>query len=56
MNEHRHEVSLVLMCRVLKVARAGCYQWLHVAGLADLMRVENHATGRVQLRNPMSQI
>lgn len=29
MNEHRHEFSLVLMCRVLKVARAGFYQWLH---------------------------
>ena len=29
MNEHRHEYSLVLMCRVLKVARAGFYQWLH---------------------------
>ena len=29
MNEHRHEFSLLLMCRVLKVARAGFYQWLH---------------------------
>lgn len=29
MNEHRHEYSLVLMCRVLKVARAGFYQWLN---------------------------
>lgn len=29
MNEHRHHFSLVLMCRVLKVARAGFYQWLH---------------------------
>ena len=29
MNEHRHEFSLVLMCRVLKVARAGFCQWLH---------------------------
>jgi putative transposase len=25
MNEHRHEFSLVMMCRVLKVARAGFY-------------------------------
>ena len=29
MIEHRHEFSLSLMCRVLKVARAGFYQWLH---------------------------
>jgi putative transposase len=29
MNEHRHLYSLVLMCRVLQVARAGFYQWLH---------------------------
>jgi hypothetical protein len=29
MNEHRHEYSLVLMCQVLKVARAGFYQWLN---------------------------
>lgn len=29
MNEHRDQYSLVLMCRVLKVARAGFYQWLH---------------------------
>ena len=29
MNEHRHKYSLLLMCRVLKVARAGFDQWLH---------------------------
>jgi putative transposase len=29
MNEHRDQYSLVLMCRVLKVARAGFCQWLH---------------------------
>ncbi|TCS31449.1 putative transposase [Paucimonas lemoignei] len=29
MNEHRHQYSIVLMCRVLKVTRAGFYQWLH---------------------------
>lgn len=29
MNEHRHEFSISLMCRVLEVARAGFYQWLH---------------------------
>lgn len=29
MNEHRHEFSLVLICRVLKVARAKFYKWLH---------------------------
>lgn len=28
MNEHRHEFSLVLMCRVLKVARAWIHQWM----------------------------
>lgn len=29
MNEHRHEFAITLMCRVLQVARAGFYQWLH---------------------------
>jgi putative transposase len=29
MNEHRHEFAIKLMCRVLKVARAGFYAWLH---------------------------
>jgi putative transposase len=29
MNEHRHEFALTLMCRVLKMARAGFYEWLH---------------------------
>jgi putative transposase len=29
MNEHRHEFTISLMCRVLQVARAGFYQWLH---------------------------
>lgn len=29
MNEHRHQYSFVLMCRVLQVVRAGFYQWLH---------------------------
>lgn len=29
MNEHRDQYSLALMCGVLKVARAGFYQWLH---------------------------
>ena len=29
MNEHRREFALVLMCRVLKVAKAGFYKWLH---------------------------
>ena len=28
MDEHRHEFSLTLMCRVLQVARAGFYVWL----------------------------
>ena len=29
MNEHRHEYAVTLMCRVLRVARAGFYAWLH---------------------------
>ena len=28
-NEHRHEFRIVSMCRVLEVARAGLYKWLH---------------------------
>lgn len=28
-NEHRHEYKVATMCRVLKVARAGFYAWLH---------------------------
>ena len=29
MYDHRHLYSLVLMCRVLQVARAGFYDWLN---------------------------
>jgi len=29
MNDHRHEHTVSLMCRVLQVARAGFYAWLH---------------------------
>lgn len=29
MNEHRQEFAITLMCRVLKVNRAGFYAWLH---------------------------
>lgn len=29
MNEHRHTWPLTTMCRLLQVARAGFYQWLH---------------------------
>ncbi|MCD4485815.1 IS3 family transposase, partial [Chromobacterium vaccinii] len=29
MNEHRHAWPLTTMCRLLQVARAGFYQWLH---------------------------
>lgn len=29
MNEHRHQYAITIMCRVLRVARAGFYQWLH---------------------------
>lgn len=28
-NEHQHEFRILTMCRVLQVARAGYYQWLH---------------------------
>ena len=28
-NEHRHEFRIAAMCRVLRVARAGFYAWLH---------------------------
>lgn len=28
-NEHQHEFRITTMCRVLRVARAGFYQWLH---------------------------
>lgn len=28
-NEHRHEFRVATMCRVLQVARAGFYAWLH---------------------------
>lgn len=28
-NEHRHDHAVTLMCRVLRVARAGFYAWLH---------------------------
>ena len=36
MNEHRSEFAVTLMCRVLGVARAGFYAWLHEP-------VSNHA-------------
>lgn len=29
MNEHRHQHAVATMCRVLRIARAGFYQWLH---------------------------
>ncbi|NNA09071.1 IS3 family transposase [Pseudomonas lundensis] len=29
MNEHRHQYAITTLCRVLHVARAGFYQWLH---------------------------
>lgn len=28
-NEHRHAYAITLICRVLRVARAGFYAWLH---------------------------
>ena len=29
MNEHRHQHAITTMCKVLRIARAGFYQWLH---------------------------
>lgn len=29
MNEHRHEHTVTSMCRILRVARAGFYAWMH---------------------------
>jgi putative transposase len=63
MNEHRQEFSLVLMCRVLKVARAGFYQWLHQpvserakedARLVEVIRDSNPASGGVYGANRVS--
>lgn len=28
-NEHRHQHAITTMCQVLRIARAGFYQWLH---------------------------
>ncbi len=28
-NEHCHDYAITLMCRVLRVARAGSYAWQH---------------------------
>ncbi|MBI7310054.1 hypothetical protein JEV20_12485 [Pseudomonas aeruginosa] len=28
-NEHRHQHAITKMCQVLRIARAGFYQWLH---------------------------
>jgi putative transposase len=56
MNEHRQAFSLVLMCRVLKVARAGFYQWQHQpvskrakedARLVEVIRDSYSASGDV---------
>jgi putative transposase len=53
MNEHRHEHAVTLMCRVLRVARAGFYTWLHGpvsdhakedARLLDLIRASYRAS------------
>ncbi len=56
MNEHRHTWSLVTMCRLLQVARAGFYKWLHQpesdrakedARLLSLLRDSWRASGGV---------
>lgn len=53
MNEHRHAYAITLMCRVLQVARAGIYAWLHQpnseharedARLLDLIRYSYDAS------------
>lgn len=53
MNEHRHEHAVTSMCRVLRVARAGFYAWLHEpvsdhaqedARLLDLIRASYTAS------------
>jgi putative transposase len=55
-NEHRHEYKVATMCRVLKVARAGFYAWLHQPDsnraiedkrLLDLIRDSYVASGGV---------
>jgi hypothetical protein len=55
-NEHRHEYKVATMCRVLKVARAGYYAWLHQPDsnraiedkrLLDLIRDSYVASGGV---------
>lgn len=53
MNEHRRDYAITLMCRVLRVARAGFYAWLHEpvcdharedARLLDLIRASYSAS------------
>lgn len=53
MNEHRRDHAITLMCRVLRVARAGFYAWLHEplsdharedARLLDLIRASYNAS------------
>ncbi|SFL24641.1 HTH-like domain-containing protein [Mesorhizobium albiziae] len=53
MNEHRYDYAITLMCRVLRVARAGFYAWLHApvsdharedARLLDLIRASYRAS------------
>ena len=55
-NEHRHAYGVATMCRVLRVARSGFYQWLHqpvsARALADqrlvrLIRASYGASGGV---------
>lgn len=29
MNEHHHQYAIITICRVLRIARAGFYKWLH---------------------------
>ncbi len=55
-NDHRHAYGVATMCRVLRVARSGFYQWLHqpvsARALADqrlvrLIRASYVASGGV---------
>ena len=47
MNEHRHEFAVNLMCRVLKVARAGFYAWLY-APVSERHREDQRLLGLIK--------
>ena len=47
MLEHRHQFGIATMCRVLKVARAGYYQWFHKP-LSDRAIEDQRLLGLIQ--------